>query len=166
MALLLAPAAALWAYRSGPPPNATGGFGANTCHMCHNDNPLNAPGGSLVLEGLPAAYVPGAAYTLTVRLARAGLRVGGFQLAARFENGEAAGSWKVAGDRASAAGGFVQHTENGAQAPSEGINQWTVEWTAPASGAVLFHAAGNASNDDASALGDYIYTVEARTAPR
>lgn len=134
--------------------------------MCHNDNPVNSPGGSVTIEGLPSAYTAGATYMLTVRLARPGLRVGGFQLAARFENGAPAGSWRFTSGRLQAAGAFVQHTERGAEAPSEGVNQWTVEWVAPPSGAVFFHAAGNASNDDASALGDYIYTVEARLAPQ
>ena len=36
------------------------------------------------------------------------------------------------------------------------------EWTAPAGDApVIFHAAGNASNGDASPLGDFIYTATA-----
>jgi hypothetical protein len=43
---------------------------------------------------------------------------------------------------------------------------WTVEWEAPpAGGAVIFHAAANAANDDSSPLGDFIYTVEARATP-
>jgi hypothetical protein len=166
LSLLLVPGAALWAYKDGPPPNAAGGFGGNTCHTCHSDNPLNSPGGSVVIEGVPAAYAPGATYALTIRLARAGLRVGGFQLAARFESGEPAGLWIITSGRAQSAGGFLQHTQQGTEAPSEGVNQWTAEWVAPASGTVFFHAAGNASNDDASALGDFIYTAEARTAPQ
>lgn len=141
-----------------------GGSGANTCHMCHSDNPLNAPGGSLVVKGLPETYQPGTSYPVTLTVSRPDLRVGGFQLVARFADGRPAGEWKVADDRARVVMGFVQHTEHGAAAPSPGANTWTMEWTAPSSGEVLFNAAANASNDDASALGDYIYTAEARAA--
>jgi hypothetical protein len=139
--------------------------------MCHSDNGLNEPGGSLVLTGVPERYEPGATYPIVVALAREGLRVGGFQMAARFADGKAAGTWSVTGERARvASGGFVQHTKKGAEAESEGSNRWEVSWTAPergqSSSEVVFNAAGNASNDDASALGDYIYTVEWKSAAR
>lgn len=167
MALLALPPLALWGYKDGPPPNMAGGFGGATCHMCHEGNAVNAPGGSLTIEGLTGTYTPGATYSLTITLKRGGLRSGGFQLAARFAGGEPAGLWSADGVRARIApGGFVQHTERGTEAPSEGANQWIVEWTAPAAGEVVFHAAGNASNDDASALGDFVYTAERRTASK
>ncbi len=38
---------------------------------------------------------------------------------------------------------------------------WRIRWTAPAHprGAVVFHLAANAANDDESPLGDFIYTM-------
>jgi hypothetical protein len=153
---------ALWAYKDGPPPKMTGGFGDATCHMCHADNPPNAPGGELALRGIPERYSPGQAYSIEIRLSRAGLHVGGFQVTARTSAGNPAGTWKSLDDRSRVSGAFVQHTEHGTAAPSEGMARWTVEWTAPATaaGTVTFNAAANASNDDASALGDFIYTSE------
>ena len=52
LALLIAPAMA-WAFKEGPYPNVTGGFGEQSCHLCHLDNPLNAPGGALEVSGVP-----------------------------------------------------------------------------------------------------------------
>ena len=79
-------------YPEGPPPAHTGGFGEPTCQACHADNPLNAPGGSLALRGLPAVYAPATAYRVTITLRRPGLGRAGFQLAARFATGDQAGS--------------------------------------------------------------------------
>jgi len=155
---------ALAFYKDGPPPNMTGGFGAETCRMCHTGNPLNAPGGSLRIVGLPERYSPGARYAVTVMLNREGLYIGGFQLASRTRDGDPAGSWRVQDDRAKAAGAWVQHTLRGSRAQMDGENRWQVEWTAPnpAAGEIVFNAAANASNDDVSALGDFIYTSELR----
>src|SRR5436309_2108435 len=76
------------AFKEGPYPNVTGGFGEQSCHLCHLDNPVNAPGGTLTLEGVPAAFTPGQTYALTVTIAREGMRRGGFEIAARFAAGK------------------------------------------------------------------------------
>src|SRR5262245_24686351 len=78
-------------YADRPPLAHTGGFGEETCRQCHFDNPLNEPGGSLSIDGVPPAYQPGASYRLTVRLRRAGLARAGFQLAVRQAIGPGAG---------------------------------------------------------------------------
>src|SRR5256885_9066778 len=65
------------AFKEGPYPNVTGGFGEQSCHSCHLDNPVNAPGGRLRIDGVPPAYVPGEAYRITVAIAREGLERGG-----------------------------------------------------------------------------------------
>src|SRR5439155_190919 len=70
------------AFKEGPYPNVTGGFGEQSCHLCHNDNPTNAPGGTLMMTGVPPAYVAGETYAITVSLAREGMRRGGFEIAA------------------------------------------------------------------------------------
>src|SRR5438105_15914432 len=102
LAVLALPMAAL-AFKEGPYPNVTGGFGEQSCHLCHLDNPINAPGGALTVEGVPAAYAPGQAYQLTVTVRREGLRRGGFEIAARFASGrhrgKQAGSWKPLDNR-------------------------------------------------------------------
>ena len=166
------------AFKEGPMPNMTGGFGDPTCQTCHLGNPLNAPGGRLSLSGVPAAFRPAQTYRITVRLEREDLRRGGFEIGARFASGpqagRQAGTWRTLDRRVqiqpSQDGGlqFAQHTTAGTLAPTHGAVSWTFDWTAPAGmpPPVQFNVAGNAANDDDSPLGDYIYTLERRSAPR
>lgn len=174
--LLISIAAA--AYKEGPFPHMTGGFGDNTCHSCHLDNPVNAPGGSLMVAGVPSTYSSGHAYPVTVTLTRQGMRRGGFEIAARFasgrQKGRQAGAWRPLDQRVQLvmspidpALQFVQHNLAGSKTAATGANSWTTEWTAPVpAGPIQFNVAGNASNDDDSALGDYIYLTVRRSTPR
>lgn len=145
-----------------------------TCHECHWDNPLNETPDQLTLTGIPPTYTPRQQYLITVALGHPGMSLAGFQLASRFETGENAGV--NAGDLRSTDQltetvrgednriTYVQHTKAGAVVLTPGTAQWTFEWTAPnAGGLVVFHVAGNASNADASPLGDFIYTATGRS---
>jgi hypothetical protein len=174
--LLAAIPIGLSAFKEGPYPNVTGGFGEPSCHVCHLDNPVNAPGGTLTLGGVPAAYRPGTPYQITVTLARQGLRRGGFEIAARFatgpRKGRQAGAWRPLDERvqlihsqADPALEFIQHNLAGSRTAARGSNSWTIEWTAPAeaAGPIEFNVAGNATNNDDSPLGDYIYLQSARS---
>ena len=174
--LLAALPLSLSAFKEGPMPNVAGGFGEPTCRMCHLDNPLNAPGGTLTVSGIPSSYVLGRTYALTVRLARTDMRRGGFEIGARFaasgpERGKQAGSWRPRDGRVQiqrsqdGTVAFAQHSAAGTHAATPGDLSWTFDWIAPsaAHGPVQFNAAANASNDDASALGDHIYTDEQRS---
>jgi len=178
-ALVIALPLAVSAFKEGPYPNVTGGFGEQTCHLCHLDNPVNAPGGAVVLDGIPPAFVPGQTYPVTVTIRREGLRRGGFEIAARFaggrQKGRQAGSWRLVDARAQLIPGavdkaltFVQHNQIGSRAATPGANTWTIEWTAPPAetGAVQFNVAANASNNDDSPLGDYIYVKAVRSTPQ
>jgi hypothetical protein len=166
------------AFKEGPYPNVTGGFGEQSCHLCHLDNPLNAPGGSVQLSGTPRTYVAGQTYPITITVRREDVRRAGFEISARFASGKLkgrqAGAWRVRDARAQLIPGavdreltFVQHNLAGSRAPTPGANTWTIEWTAPspAAGPVLFNVAANASNNDDSPLGDYIYLKSARSVP-
>jgi hypothetical protein len=164
--------AAVPAFRTGPPPGHTGGFGEPTCRACHSDAGLNEPGGELAITGVPAGYEPGRTYQLEVVLRRAGMLRAGFQLAARFEQGAPAGVF-APGDARSVViwdtvshVSYIEHNLPGT-ALSGGAGRWVVRWTAPADarGVVVFNAAGNAANDDDSPLGDFIYTTALRVAP-
>jgi len=162
---------ALLAFKEGPLPAMTGGFGEKMCATCHFDNPVNDPGGSLRLDGVPASYAAGREYPITIAVRHADAKRAGFELAVRFADGarkgQQAGSLRAPDGRTqivSAPGAsiqYIQHTKVGSDlaAPNEG--RWTVYWTAPSppAGRVVFHVAGNAANDDASALGDFIYTT-------
>lgn len=164
------------AFKEGPYPNVTGGFGEQSCHLCHLDNAVNDREGEVTLSGVPASYVPGERYPITVTLRREGLRRGGFEIAARFASGrnkgKQAGNWTPQDARVQLIPGavdkaltFVQHNLMGSRVSETGAATWTVEWTAPpaAAGPVQFNVAANASNNDDSPLGDYIYLRVARS---
>ena len=166
------------AYLEGPPAAHAGGFGGDTCHACHFENDLDAPGGSLTLSGVPDTFDASATYRITVSLERPGMGRAGFQLAARVSEGDGAGGpagalQVLGGDErvqaATAADGvtYAQHTEPGPALIGPGTASWTVVWRPPAVDAtsVVFHAAANAANDDASEFGDFIYTASATTRP-
>src|SRR5207247_2009147 len=154
-------------FRKGRPPAPTGGFGAPTCRECHFDAGLDEPGGAVAITGVPGRYAAGRTYDLEVTLRRAGMLRGGFQLAARFADGDRAG--RPAGTLAPADGrtavvwdttthvGYIEHTETGTDVTNAAA-RWTIRCTAPAepAGAVTFHVAANAANDDDSPLGDFI----------
>jgi hypothetical protein len=174
--LILAPIAAS-AFKEGPYPNVSGGFGEQSCHLCHLDNPVNAPGGDVTLDGVPLSFTPGQTYPITVAVKRDGLRRGGFEIAARFasgrQKGRQAGTWTPRDARVQLIPGavdkrltFVQHNLAGSRVVETGLNRWTIDWTAPtASSPVQFNVAANASNNDDSPLGDYIYVKSVRSRP-
>ncbi len=183
LSLLVAVPIGLWAvsasaFKEGPYPNVTGGFGEQSCHLCHLDNPLNDPDGSVNVSGVPPTFTPGEKYGVTITLTRDDMRRGGFEIAARFASGRArgkqAGTWTVRDARAQLIPGavdkaltFVQHNLAGSRTATRGVNTWTIDWTAPAAGLapVQFNVAANASNNDDSPLGDYIYLKSLRSVP-
>jgi hypothetical protein len=132
----------------------------------------------LTLAGVPPSFTAGSVYPITVTIARDDMRRGGFEIAARFaggkQKGRQAGTWKLTDGRTQLIPGavdkaltFVQHNLAGSRAATAGANTWTIEWTAPAdaSAPVQFNVAANASNNDDSPLGDYIYLKSARSSP-
>jgi len=150
----------------------TGGFGEITCQQCHWENPLNEPTGRLTIEGIPERYTLGEQYLITVTVARPGLGRGGFQLSAREDRINMTGGMNAGTlapvDKTSqllaSAVTYVQHTRDGSAVAAPGTAKWRVRWTAPENRVnVVFHVAANASNDDASPLGDFIYTASLRT---
>ena len=149
----------------GPPAAYTGGFGEPTCTECHFDADVNAGPGTLVLDGVSATVTAGSTHTLTVRLAHAGQLRAGFMLSARTAAGAQAGTLMPAdacvtithaGDVA-----YAHHTLPGTELTGD-AKTWTVRWTADAVDPgtdVVFHIVGNATNDDASPFGDFVYAT-------
>lgn len=172
---LVGPLPSARAFVEDPIPGYTGGFGEPSCHACHFDLPLDDSEGELRLKGVPERFTPGSSYRLTVVLERPGVVRGGFQLAARFAEGELEGASagtlvpvdeRVRTSRDDGTGvTYAHHSPEGTLAKRPGNLFWELEWLAPGEpvAPVLFHAAANASNDDDSELGDSIYTVEARS---
>jgi hypothetical protein len=167
--LRVAPAA----YADGAPPGFSGGFKEDSCHACHFHEPVNAPGGRLVIEGVPTTFSPGEPYTLTVTLTRTGIKRAGFQLAARFrDTGAQAGSLSPSpvdrGRVAVESQTGVQYAGQKGEGSLAGAEttRWSVEWIAPsAGGAVEFHVSANAADGNESADGDFVYTANASSSP-
>ncbi|MBI3262637.1 MAG: hypothetical protein HYZ58_05745, partial [Acidobacteria bacterium] len=166
----------LTAYVEGPFPGMTGGFGEPTCQKCHFDNTLNEPPGTLSVAGIPQSYLAGNRYPITMTLRRPEMERGGFEMSVRFARGRRAG--QQAGTLTPADARrmqiiesenhklhYIQHTKAGSRATVAGELKWIVEWRAPETEAdpVVFHVAGNASNRDDSALGDYVYLTQRRS---
>lgn len=165
------------AFLDGPPLGVTGAFGEASCHQCHFDGDLNAPGGAVEIKGVPGAFEAGERYSLTVTLSREGLKAGGFQLAARYADGERkghrAGKLRARDTRARAAvtergdATYVQHTKAGTEPATAGTLTWELEWIAPeGGGTVAFHAAAVAADGDVSPFGDVVYLRELITTRR
>jgi hypothetical protein len=159
-------------YAGGAPPGFSGGFKEDSCHACHFDTEPNVSSGGVTVEGVPATFTPGDTYELTITLRQAGIKLGGFQLTARFEN-DGAQAGTIAAGRADAervgiesqAGiQYAGQKRPGAEAVAPDAARWTVAWTAPKSGgAVLFNVSANAANGNDSADGDFVYTASARS---
>jgi hypothetical protein len=157
--------------RDAPPPAYTGGFGEPTCQACHFEAEVNTGKGKVLLRGAPVTYAPGGVYRLTVMVTQPQLKVGGFELSARYENGKPAGVLSAApADRARTGTtkmdsvSYIHHVVAGIKPVAKDTVRWALLWTAPkVPGTVVFHLAGNAGNEDDSPLGDFIYTAMARS---
>ena len=174
-ALALAGAAAVPRSAETPPAGFTGGFGEPDCTHCHLGNDVNAFGGSVTVEGLPARYDPGREYVLTVSLSAEETDVAGFQLTARWAEGARAGASAGrlsavdarAATRDSLGITYAHHAPAGVPARADRSGStWSVAWTAPDEpGPVLIHVAANSGNADNSPLGDLVFTHRARVEP-
>ncbi len=158
----------------GPPIGHTGGFGEPTCQGCHLGNPLNAPGGMLGVEGIPAAYTPSERYRITLVLQSEDMGTAGFQAALRFSGGDHAGTQAgrlepydtrvVVRTDHSTGVEYAQHSAPGSMVEPGVLAVWSFLWTAPREeGVVLLHAAANSGNGDNSPLDDLIYTIQETT---
>ena len=76
-------------YADGAPSGFSGGFGEPSCHACHFHAALNSGPGRVTIAGVPDRFKPGEQYPLTITLTRPDMKLGGFQLTARFKDGGA-----------------------------------------------------------------------------
>ena len=175
LGIILAAVSGTRATRDRPPTAVTGGFGEPTCQMCHFEAELDAGAGDLTLDGVPEAYDAGETYAITLTLVHPGVAAAGFEIAARFERSAAqAGTFAPEPDQKDRIDvttyGDVQyahHVRSGTFPVSSDTARWRLLWTAPPDGGgIVFHAVGNAANDDDSPLGDYIYAASATSRPR
>jgi hypothetical protein len=152
-----------------PPLGHTGGFGEPSCVVCHLGSEVNAFGGRVSVEGLPAAYRPGTDYALTVVLAADETAVAGFQLTSRYAGGGArggnAGRLRPVDRRVAVSDSngvsYGHHTQEGTIPPSPEGSSWSLVWMAPLDGGpVTINVAANSGNADNSPLSDLVYVHE------
>ena len=146
---------------SSPPAGHSGAPGEMTCAMsgCHAGT-VNAGGGSVALVNPPAAYTPGATYTMQISVTDANKTRFGFELVALRSNNQQAGALTLVNSTNTAlqtqsSKAYLTHRNASAN------NTWTFTWQAPATnvGPVTFFMAGNAANGDNNTTGDNIYTA-------
>ena len=160
------------AFDFGPPDGFAGNPpDAMNCTLCHYEFEVNSGDGALQLIGLPATYVPGQTYNLSVRLSDPEQKRWGFELTVQddADYNEQGGQLVVLDDVNTqlspdgfGTGDFLKHTKIGTfEGTSDGPVEWSFAWTAPDASvaSVTFYAAGNAANGDDSYTGDYVYTT-------
>jgi hypothetical protein len=157
------------AFENGPPPGHTGVLGQSDCTECHFDNGTDAQRGAVKLIGVPATYLAGQRYEISVTLKHSALSTGGFQLAIQDIAGNPAGRLNAIHDDVKTISvdgtdnSYIQHSKPRRKRNGDTDIQWTVVWTAPGGNReLIIGVAAVAANDDASALGDYVYTATAR----
>jgi hypothetical protein len=162
------------AYADGAPPGFSGGFKEDSCHACHFHEELNSDPGRVTIEGVPATFAPGERYALTITLRRAGMKLAGFQMTARFkDNGAQAGTLARGPDDVDRVGvetqGGIQYAgqkRSGTPVGAADAAKWIIVWTAPSiGGPVVFNVSANAADGNESADGDFIYTSTAQSVP-
>jgi uncharacterized protein (TIGR03437 family) len=170
--LFMLAALRVFAFPAGAPPGNTGAPGNSTCAQCHRSFPLNSPGGSVRVE--TANYKPGQAQMLRVTVSHPDAQRWGFQITARSAKDpmENIGRFNAPNSEAQVIpGGYATHTMAGTTANgASGAKTFEVEWIAPEGSDdsdVIFYAAGNAANNNASGAntgssGDRIYTTQTR----
>lgn len=151
-----------------------GSPGETTCNTsgCHTGNPLNASGGSVIIDAPGLAngqYFPGATYPINVTVSRSGAAIFGFGFEALRSTGANAGTLAITNSSQTQLKNAVilgntrtnvVHQLN-AGVSSTGSKTFSFNWTAPASGTgnVTLYAAGNATNGNGSTSGDFIYST-------
>jgi len=150
---------------------ATGSPGEQSCSQsnCHTGSTDNSMGGSVTLTSTDLInweYTPGQTYTLTATVSQQGRTLFGLGLEALLPSGANAGNL-IPGSgtttkNATVAGNsrknIVHNMNAGATANA---HSFTFTWTAPATdvGPVTIYYAGNATNNNGTKTGDYIYTA-------
>ena len=154
-------------YASYAPVGYTGAQ-TKTCTSCHSGtNNLNASGGSVVINNLPATYTPGTKYnfTVTIKHASANRYSWGFAVkaVATSSTTTVAGTFSTTNPNTAIASNELGHSN----APTTGAsNTYTfsnLSWTAPtnpttAQQNITFYVVGNAANGIGDG-GDFIYSA-------
>lgn len=149
----------------------TGSPGETTCQSCHADFALNSGPGTISISNSGMnnwQYVPGQTYPITLTVTQVGMTKFGFGLECLTSANLNAGTLSIVDPNATKLLGKLvngvnrinaTHTLNGTY--NNDSQSFIVNWTAPPAGTgpVTFYFAGNATNDDLTTSGDYIYSA-------
>ena len=159
---------------SGSPASHTGAPGENNCATsgCHDDGKLNSGTATLSVEmgNKLTDYVAGKTYPVKIKVTDPNKTRFGFQIVALdSKTNENIGAFQITDSERTqtvrntdsfADRNYVTYTFKGTDAVSNGQGEWTVNWTAPASGKspITFYVAAVSANDDMTDKGDQVYT--------
>ena len=160
------------AYSTGPPAARTGGFGERTCTECHGTTANSGPGNVTITA--PATYTSGGTFPITVAVSDPNARRWGFEMSARTQSGQQAGTLLPGSDGftqivTESGIQYIEHTFNGTRGGRPGPVSFEFQWRAPdvSAGPVVFHVAANAANNNFNNdPGDRIYTSSATAQPQ
>ncbi len=156
----------------------TGSPGENTCTGCHTSFALNSGLGSITIASPNLTnweYVPGQVYQIDVTVAQAGQPLFGFGFEAlrvtTNTNGGTLANLNAAETQLKVANINGTNRTNVVHKKNAGLttnsHTFSFKWTAPATniGDIKFYTAGNASDNQADSLNDYIYTTTQLVTP-
>lgn len=149
-------------HSSQPPQMHTGADGVY-CNQCHSTNPLNNPGGSVAVTGIPDNFTAGVSYnfSLTTNHSTADRVRWGFSIEARNSQGMAVGTFSTTNANADLNGAELSHKSAVSTGMQASYTYNNLIWTAPANVSpndenITFYFVGNAANGSGSS-GDFIY---------
>lgn len=155
-------------FSGGPGDGRTGAPGEGSCTDCHSGSPDD---GIVQIIGAPTFYVPDMTYSITVTLLDQDQSRWGFELTAKDDASNGAGTFTVTdpvntqlSDNAAPNADYMKHTSAGTYDNTpNGPVTWQFDWTAPSTdvGDITFYVAGNAANSNNNTSGDNIYTSSA-----
>ncbi len=167
-------------YTSGASPAYTGAISEGNCTSCHSSYSLVTSGNQWnrirMRSNIPSTgYLPDSTYTITITYAESGISKFGFQLTALDTTNAAAGTFSTADNRTSTSSTsvsgktryYIGQTTTGSARVATDSTAWSFKWKAPSTnvGKVKLYTTVNASNDNSSSSGDYIYKKDFTITP-
>ena len=159
-----------------PPVSHTGGFGEPTCQACHGTG-VNVGNGQVAIEvsGVSSGYTSNSTFPVTVTVNDPTAVHWGFELSARTQSGQQAGTLLAGSDgftQLLSQGGiqYIAQTASGSRLGQANGVSYSFEWRAPdvSAGPVQFHVAavGGNNNPPTSDPGDLTYTKSLTVQPQ
>lgn len=142
-------------FSSNPPTGKTGAPGEGTCIDCHSGNTFPADGTiNFDFSDPNDQYAPGATYTIDLGIATG--TKNGFQMTILDASNTMAGSFTAGTNSSTATSGGRQYIR---QSSSNGVNNWSFQWTAPSSyvGDLTVYYSFNKSNANGNTSSDSIF---------